>query len=47
MTSVEVGVEPTQESVNVVLSGSLQLEGGGEIEVLDLEGLQVDVLNIQ
>ena len=47
VTSVEVGVEPTQESVNVVLSGSLQLEGGGEIEVLDLDGLQVDVLNIQ
>jgi len=44
VTSVEVGVEPTQESVNIVLAGSLQLEGSGKVEVLDLDSLQVDVL---
>jgi hypothetical protein len=44
VASVKVSVEPTQESVNVVLSGGLQLEGGGKVEVLDLDRLQVDIL---
>lgn len=45
VAGVEVGIEPSEESVDIVLPRGLELKGRFKVEVLDLDSLEIDVLD--